>query len=208
MTALAVVDHLVYATADLPGAVAAVTARLGVAPVPGGRHVGRGTRNELLGLGGGSYLELIGPDADQPAPHETRPFGVDDLAGPRLVTWAARTIDLPGAQAAARAAGHDPGPARPMQRARPDGVVLAWTLTGPSPDGVLPFLIDWGTTPHPAATAPAGVTLVSLRLVHPAPDRVRAVLDAWGLGDVTVEAGETAAVSAELRGPGGTIVLT
>ena len=207
MPALARLDHLVFAAPDLASASADVAERLGVAPTAGGRHVGRGTRNELLGLGHGSYLEIIGPDADQPAPDAARPFGLDDLTRPRLVTWAARTTDLDGALAAARAAGHDPGEVRAMQRARPDGVLLSWRLTGPSADGVLPFLIDWAETPHPADTAPTGVELLALRLTHPAPGLVRAVLDAWGLTDVAVTDGSPAAVRADVRGPAGARTL-
>ncbi len=45
------IDHLVYASDDLPGASATVTDLLGTAPTPGGRHVGHGTYNALLGLG-------------------------------------------------------------------------------------------------------------------------------------------------------------
>lgn len=207
MTSLAVIDHLVYATNDLEASVAELSAWLGVAPVPGGRHIGMGTRNELLGLGNGSYLEIIGPDVEQAAPGQARPFGLDDLDRPRLVTWAARTTDLAAATAAARAAGHDPGDARGMQRARPDGVVLSWHLTMTTADGVLPFLIDWGTTPHPSDTAPSGVELLVLELTHPHPERVQPVLDAWGTPGVTVTAGSPASVRAVVRGPGGTLVL-
>lgn len=207
MPALCAVDHLVYAVTDLAAGTAAVAEWLGVEPVAGGPHVGRGTRNTLLGLGGGSYLEIIGPDPEQPAPAQPRPFAIDDLTGPRLVTWAARTTDLDAAVAAARAAGHDPGDAQAMQRARPDGVLLSWRLTAPSADGALPFLIDWGTTPHPADSAPVGVTLTALEVAHPAPGRIRAVLDAWGLTAVTVVTGSPATLRAELTGPNGRLVL-
>jgi len=94
-----------------------------------------------------------------------------------------------------------------MQRSRPDGVLLAWRLTGSSPDGVLPFLIDWGSTPHPAGTAPDGVELAALELCHPEPDRVWAVLDAWSLTGIRVRADPAARLRAVLRGPAGSVVL-
>ncbi|MFG2003515.1 hypothetical protein ACGFNU_30580 [Spirillospora sp. NPDC048911] len=47
------------------------------------------------------------------------------------------------------AAGEDPGPAADMSRLRPDGEPLSRRLTAPR-TGVLPFLIDWGGTDHPA----------------------------------------------------------
>ena len=53
-----------------------------------------GTRNALLSLGPGTYLEIIGPDPEQPTPAQPRPFGIDDLKEPRLVTWAAKGKEL------------------------------------------------------------------------------------------------------------------
>ena len=87
-------DHLVLATPDLAATTAAVGAALGVVPSAGGVHVGMGTRNTLLALGDGRYLEIIGVDPDQPAPSGPRPFGIDGMRGPRLLTWAARTTDI------------------------------------------------------------------------------------------------------------------
>ncbi len=81
-------DHLVYAVPDLAAGVAAMTALLGVAPSPGGPHPGLGTRNFLVSLGESCYLEIIGPDPEQPQPSRPRPFGLDRLAGGRLVSWA------------------------------------------------------------------------------------------------------------------------
>jgi hypothetical protein len=45
-------DHLVLATPDLAATVAHFTERTGVEPAPGGAHVGLGTRNHLVSLGG------------------------------------------------------------------------------------------------------------------------------------------------------------
>ena len=75
----------------------------GVAPAEGGRHLGRGTRNALVGFGETSYLEIIGPDPDQPAdPGASAPFGLGTPGPPRLVTWAVRPPDLDAAAAASR----------------------------------------------------------------------------------------------------------
>jgi hypothetical protein len=197
-------DHLVYAAPDLTAAVADVARRTGVEPVPGGPHPGLGTRNFLLGLGGSAYLEIIGPDPDQADPDTPRPFGVDDLTAPALVGWAVATSDIDKSVARARAAGHDPGPVRDMSRRRPDGVLLRWRLTAPLP-GLVPFLIDWGDTPHPAADLPV-VPLASFEAVHPDPDGLRAELDALGV-ELTVREGSREALIARLRGPDGLVTL-
>jgi len=163
------IDHLVYATPDLDATVADVVGSWGVQPSAGGRHDGLGTRNALLSLGEGIYLELVGPDPDQPDPPGPRPFGVDDLVAPRLVTWAARVPDIDLWVAWSRARGFDPGEPVEMQRTTPAGEVLRWRLTFPDQgDGVVPFLIEWpGLTP--AFTAATGCTLMALDLTHDDP---------------------------------------
>lgn len=188
-------DHLVYATPDLAASVAEIAGRTGVAPVEGGPHVGLGTRNHLLGLGGRAYLEIVGPDPGQPAPERPRPFGIDDLAAPALVAWAVAVEDIDGRVARARAAGFDPGDAVPMARRRPDGVLLEWRLT-PVRTGAVPFLIDWGRTEHPAAALPV-VPLRTFRIVDPEPARVRAPLGALGVA-ADLRAGERPALRAEI----------
>src|SRR5688500_14980783 len=79
------VDHLVYASPELQTGVEKIEQILGVRATPGGQHPGRGTRNALLSLGPGVYLEIIGPDTEQPEPAQPRPFGIDELKEPRLV---------------------------------------------------------------------------------------------------------------------------
>lgn len=197
-------DHLVLGTPDLAATVTAVAAGLGVAPVEGGRHTGFGTRNYLLGLGNGGYLEIIGVDPEQPDPEFPRPFGVDELAVPRLVAWAVRVTDIDGVVAAARTAGFDPGDSAEMSRATPDGQLLRWRLTRPG-TGAVPFLIDWGATRHPSAGLPAA-ELRSLTAIHPDPDTVSAQLRALS-ADLTVERGLGPALIATLAGPAGTLTL-
>lgn len=169
-------DHLVLATPDLAATVADFTRRTGVAPAPGGVHVGLGTRNHLVSLGGSGYLEIIGPDPEQPDPDGPRPFGVDALPGPRTVSWAIRTPDLDATIAAARARGHDPGPARAMSRRTPDGTLLSWRLTDGTdtePCSLVPFLIDWGTSPHPTASGLPETPLLALSATTPDPEGLR-----------------------------------
>ncbi|HJM88362.1 MAG TPA: VOC family protein [Dehalococcoidia bacterium] len=202
-------DHLVYATPDLDAAVDDLEARLGVRAVLGGRHPGRGTYNALISLGADHYLEIIGPDPEQPEVAQPRGFGLDDLTVPQLRTWAAKAPDIDARIERARVAGYDPGPALAMSRERPDGVTLAWHLTpsGQSEGGwLVPFLIDWGGSPHPALTAPGGVTLDSLRAEHPTPDAIRPLLAALDVA-LDVDAGPEPRLIARLRTAGGVVEL-
>lgn len=176
-------DHLVLATPELAATVADFTLRTGIAPVAGGAHVGLGTRNYLVSLGGSRYLEILGPDTGQAEPSGPRPFGVDGLSVARTVTWAVSPPDLDAAVAAARAQGYDPGPVRAMSRRRPDGTLLEWRLTDGDtahPSGLVPFLIDWSSSPHPTASGLPVAPLLDLTATCPAPDEIRPLLSAVG----------------------------
>jgi Glyoxalase-like domain len=218
-----VLDHLVLAAPDLAAAVAEFTELTGVAPVPGGSHVGVGTANYLVGLvpagadgadgadvDGGAYLEIIGPDPGQPEPAAPRPFGIDELTASRLASWAIHPADLDGHLAAARTRGYDPGPARAMSRAAPDGELLRWRLTWADLEagaGLVPFLIDWGDTPAPPSRGLPSVGLVSFEATHPRPEQVRPALAALA-ATLPVRAGNRIALTAVLAGRHGPVVLT
>jgi hypothetical protein len=199
-----VLDHLVLATPDVGATGRWVEQATGVTASPGGRHIGRGTRNVLYSLGPASYLEIIGPDPEQASPPDPRPFGIDGLTGPALVAWAIAVDDIEAAVERARGAGFDPGPYEGMQRRRPDGVLLSWRLTTPA-SVVIPFLIDWGASPHPAADAVPGLILAQLAARHPDPGGVSRNLGALGV-TMTIEPGSEALL-ATLRGPRGSIVF-
>jgi catechol 2,3-dioxygenase-like lactoylglutathione lyase family enzyme len=200
-------DHLVFAARDLEAAVEWFAGATGVEAVEGGRHQGRGTRNYLVGLGPSAYLEIIGPDVERPGV-EAAPFGIDELDGDRLVTWAVRPDDIEAAVVVAREAGADLGEILPMSRRTPAGETLRWRLATQHPapyDGIVPFLIDWGTSRHPAGAGLPSVELLEFGATHPRPDEVSAVLEALDVS-LPVVSGEPG-LRATVRGPGGTCLL-
>jgi hypothetical protein len=199
------IDHLVYSTNDLEESVADLEARLGVRPALGGQHPGRGTHNALLALSDRSYLEVIGPDSTQADPVGPRWFQIDSLDAPRLVTWAVKETKLNKIRAKAKACGICLGPVVAGTRQISDGSYLRWRFTDPAAvvaDGVVPFFIDWGNSPHPAASAPPGPALESLRAEHPEPAVVMRALSAVGI-NLPVESGPRPALIATLRTEGG-----
>jgi hypothetical protein len=201
------IDHLVYAAPDLSAAVAEVEGRFGVRAQPGGKHIGQGTCNALLALGAQTYLEIIAPDPGQPAPPVPRPFGVDGLRRGGLVSWALACDDIDAAVARARGRGYDPGGVADGQRAAPNGTVLRWRLThNAMPGSLIPFLISWGDTEHPARSAPPGLSLEAFHLEHPDPPSLAPLLTALG-GDVEIKPAATGAFVARLSGPNGSHVL-
>lgn len=209
VSALSGVDHLVYATPELQAGIDRIEGLLGIRAVDGGQHPGGGTRNALLALGPTSYLELIGPDPEQDSFSGTRLFGIDSLTAPRLVTWAARGDDLDRLAGLDLGGGVRLGPVGAGSRQTPRGVHLSWRLTNPRSvvaDGVVPFFINWGDTPHPARTATPGAALVDLRAEHPDPEQVRGMLSKLGLA-LPVSSGPRAALVAVIVSPRGRVAL-
>ncbi len=205
---LAVIDHLVFAAPDLRQAIEGVEALTGVRAAIGGHHPGWRTRNALLALGPRAYLEVVGPDETPADPARPRPFGIDGLATPRLVTWAVRSESLDKVIAAANKAGLDLGDVLQGSRATPGGAMLRWRMTdlfAIREGGVVPFFIDWGETPHPAAAAPPGCSLRELRISHLDPLRVARILHALGL-EVEAARGPTA-LEAVIDTPRGRLTL-
>ena len=201
------IDHLVYAVPSLPAAVTDVEERFGVRAQAGGRHIGLGTHNALLALGDQTYLEIIAADPGQPEPAKPRPFGVDDISHGKLAAWALACDDIDAAVATARSRGYDPGEVADMQRAEPTGTVLRWRLTlNAMTGGVVPFLISWGDTEHPARSAPRGLILESFQLEHPDPASLIPLLSALG-ADAPVRPATAPALIAHLSGPNGSGVL-
>jgi len=203
------IDHIVYGVLDLESGVGDLERRLGVRAVPGGKHPGRGTHNALLGLGGQTYLEVIAPDPDQRPWPPRLAFSLEELADPKLVAWAVRAHGIDAVVERSSLAAYDPGPVKDMGRMRPDGVRLAWKVAQDPPGGrdlVVPFVIDWLETPHPAGSAPGGVTLRALSAEHPDPGSVRAALDALGV-EMTVLEGPEPALVALLDTPRGQVQL-
>ena len=209
MSALASLDHLVYATPDVARSTGDMERLLGVRAVAGGRHPMWGTHNALISVGERAYLEIVGPDPEAQAPPGVRPFGLDAWGPPRLVTWAAQGAPLADRVERARAAGVELGEPVARSRLRPDGTLLRWMMTDstrPREGGVIPFFIDWGETPHPATSAPGGGRLVALRARHPEAARVRALLMALDL-EMPVESGDAPELIATIEAATGTVEL-
>ncbi len=68
-----------------------------------------------------------------------------------------------------------------MSRRRPDGTLLRWRLTDGDtahPSGLVPFLIDWGSSPHPSASGLPATPLLELSASTPDPEEIRPLLAA------------------------------
>lgn len=202
-------DHLVYVCDELEEGIARIGAQLGTAPVRGGSHPKFGTCNALLSLGDTVYLEVLAPDPAHKGPAQDAWLAT--LPGDRaMATWVMRTSSIDSTAARAREAGAAIGRTIPGSRALPDGSVLEWQLSEPFAmpfDGVVPFLIDWGNSPHPAMHTPHGGTLTGFAIHHPRAKALRNVFAAMG---VTVEIIDSAhiRIEATIEGAHGAVTLS
>jgi hypothetical protein len=197
------IDHLIFTAPDLEDGVREVETLGGVRAAGGGQHLGQGTHNKLLALGR-TYLEIIAPDPAQPEPSGPRPYGVDGVTRSGLVGWAIACEDIDRAHDEALAAGYDPGEVIDGHRLTPDGTMLRWRATSSARTaGLVLFLISWGNTAHPAATAPSGLRLESLHIEHPDPESIGRVLRALGTDVAIVKAAGTGIVARVVGRTGG-----
>ncbi|MBX3139703.1 MAG: VOC family protein [Trueperaceae bacterium] len=206
------IDHLLFAGDDLAELESELSASSGVRATRGGRHVGQGTHNALVGLGPGRYLELMArdPRGDEGGNGAYR-RSIAYLRGPALHTWCVRVDDMAGLVDRVRALGL--GSER-MESGRltPDGVQLKWTVlavTGHAYGGLVPFFIDWQGSPHPSRSLGRELGLTGLTVAHPDGEGLRALLDALGgpVPDVTVASAPHPRIQADLSGPTGAFTL-
>lgn len=146
-------DHISYActTAEVADVIQRIGGDLGSTFKDGGRHPSFGTRNFILPLAQGCYVEVVSA-LDHPAA-EKAPFGravasrANDGGG--WLGWVVSVEDLSPVETRLGR------PATDGHRIRPDGVELCWRQIGVLDvleDPQLPFFIEWSCpdTEHPS----------------------------------------------------------
>ena len=179
------IDHLVIAARNLEEGSEYLFRTLGIRPQEGGEHAAQGTHNRVVRLGESCYLEVIAINPRAPKPPHPRWFELDSEAmqerlrrKPLLLTSAVRTDRIE------QLADRSIAPLGAVTLMSRDN--LRWRLTftedGRLPNGgILPFLIQWDETIHPASRMmDAGCSLVSLRGFHPQTDEILAALRSLG----------------------------
>ncbi len=160
-------DHLSYAAGPdgLSGTAARLGELLGTEFADGGIHPRFGTRNMILPLTDGTYLEVVGV-LDHPA-SDKAPFGQAVRArsehGGGWLGWVVAVDDIEPIE---RRLGRE---AANGNRHRPDGVELKWQqigVKGLQADPQLPFFIKWESPlgDHPSAGATGDVSLACLEI--------------------------------------------
>lgn len=200
------IDHVILGAADLDAAMAEMERLTGVRSVIGGVHPGRGTRNALMSLGDGTYLEILAPDPAQAIDN-------DEIRGLRTLTratpigWAVSADEELALRSALAEANISASESVPGSRAKPDGTVLRWITFGHAElDNLLaPFFIIWADrSVHPSRTSPGGCRLTSLTMESPEAAAIARAVAPLRL-DVTVNAGTQDAMRLSLSCPRGKV---
>lgn len=209
---LSAVDHILLGVPNLDRGIDWVDKRLGVRAAIGGVHPDAGTRNALLSLGAGHYLEIIAPDPAQPAANDRR--NLRRLSEPRLIAFAVTTNSIDSIVAKATKARLQVSGPNDGSRRLPSGTMLRWqTLTIPNEleAGVIqpvPFFIQWSAgSPHPSSDSPPGCVLESLEFEHPDPVRLNSIFEALGF-DADVSSGSDVRIVAGLKTPNGRLKMS
>jgi glyoxalase-like protein len=160
-------DHIVFAAGPggLAGTMTRLSALIGEDFTVGGVHPRFGTRNAILPLTDGTYLEVV-EVLDHPASDKAA-FGqavrARSLLGGGWLGWAVAVDDI---------APHERRLGRESvkgNRHRPDGVELLWKqlgVRGLQSDPQLPFFVEWDIDPadHPSVGASGRISLEKLEI--------------------------------------------
>jgi hypothetical protein len=203
------VDHVIVGVSNLEAGIRDFEQLTGVRAAPGGAHPGQGTRNALLSLGEGVYLELYAPNPDEPI---VSPAVAELQALTRLAPmgWAVSTTDVDGLRSFYQRRGLPLSVPEPGSRLRPDGTLLRWVTFGVETidHPLAPFFIRWEQQAlHPSRTSPSGCRLLSISLRDPAPASLAAAARPLRL-PIRVGRGLDKRLEVRLACPRGTITLS
>lgn len=203
-------DHLSYActTAEIADVVQRIGSDLGGTFVDGGRHPAFGTRNFILPLAGGCYIEVVSA-LDHPAAQKA-PFGraVHQRAeeGGGWLSWVLAVDDIAPVETRLGR------PAVRGRRIRPDGGELCWQQLGvldTMETPYVPFFVEWDCpdTEHPSAGG-RDISVESIELCGD-PTPVEQILDVdtdlTGVGVTWVDDDEPGVSAVVFRTPAGSI---
>ena len=179
------VDHIILAIDSLERGMDMFRRGTSIQPIYGGVHPGRGSRNALVSLGGGRYLEIIAPN-----PADTTKSGAERknaLAKFHRLTpygWAVQTNNIDSVSAEFIKQGFPRANVSAGARSRPNGKILKWRTLDPwgTESTALPFFIEWDpSSAHPSTDAPTGCALRNVTVLSPNSDSMEALLIKGGI---------------------------
>ncbi len=184
---------------------------LGVRPLFGGNHQSFGTKNALINLDKGIYLELLAADETNTTASKPRWMGVDCLTKNQITRWALKSDSLRNDRETLKKYHSQMGDLKQGSRNNKQGTLLSWELLMPLADPeveVVPFIIDWSKSErHPSDMLPnMNCSFVALTGTHPQPEIFTDLFKKLGF-DLCIDKGEEPALKLQLESPCGRVIL-
>lgn len=204
------IDHLVYATNTFDETIIWFYEISGVKPVFGGYHKTQGTKNALVRIGERSYLEILGIDKDNFNVKGSRWMGIDLIKKPILTRWALESEDLNSDAAVLKTYNSEMGSIKAGHRKKENGEDLNWEMILPLSEPkteLAPFVIDWGSTAHPAAELEVGCELLELKFSTSSIIGMKNLYDNLNIINAEIVHGDFDSISARIMTPKGIVLM-
>lgn len=204
------IDHIVYCVLDLDTAIDHIEKLFGIRPEIGGRHLAYGTKNALLNLGQGTYLEILARDSTYKDSGVNRWMGIDLIDTDMITRWAIKSECLD--RDAALLKKYSPQLSKIVEGKRivQGGQTLSWYMTLPSsvPEvEIIPFLTDWSKSPlHPTDRLKDGCELMHIELLHPKPEDILSLIEELDI-EIEIVKYDRARIKIHVSTPNGMVVL-
>ncbi|MBU2948734.1 VOC family protein [Zobellia uliginosa] len=204
-------DHIVYTVQDLEAATLTLEKKLGVKAVFGGYHPTQGTKNALINLDNGTYLELLAADDLNMNILTPRWMGIDILTKDQITRWALKSEQLEKDAEIVKQYLPEMGNITGGSRNTANGSLLKWQLILPlaKPEvELMPFMVDWSQTEtHPHDALPhMDCKLIELYGTHPDPDLLRVTFKNLGI-NLRIESNKNISLKAIIQCPNGVVEI-
>ena len=205
------IDHIVYAVSNLEETINYFNTTHGLNPTIGGRHITKGTKNALLNLGAGCYLEIIAIDHDNQKINAPRWMGVDLIKEAKVTRWSLKSDELEKDQVILLSHHADMGVIEEGQRETPDGSFLRWKMILPLAEPeteLIPFMTDWSLSGfHPTDNLPQQCSLENIRFSAPDSDSKTQLCFNKFFDDLNIAPHTEPKITLKIKGPKGSFYL-
>lgn len=205
------IDHIVYAVSNLDQAIKSFKKLTGITPIFGGYHTTEGTKNALVNLQDGMYLEFIAIDTTNVKITQDRWMGVDVLTKDQVTRFAIKSNDLEKDSTILKTYNSEMGKKKKGSRHTATGKLLQWELLMPLayPEvEIVPFVLDWSTSEaHPHTMLPnMHCHLMNLQATHPNPEEITSFLKELDC-DISIEKKDFTSLQITLNTPSGIVQI-
>ncbi|WP_191602121.1 VOC family protein [Marinomonas algicola] len=207
------IDHIVIGADTLEQGMESLHKTLGVTLPKASKHDAMGTHNCVAPVGNESFIEILSIDPEAPTPNRARWFNMDNpevqaqfKKQPMAYHWVVGTNDLDAVIANSPI---EMGEIVTFTRGE-----RSWRLNIPKDGslaeaGLIPTFIEWSPGAHPSTNmSDLGLTLKTVILTHPDPEKLHHLLDALGVDHLaTIEKGEQPSIAFQIQNQSGTQTL-